>query len=77
MTGRAFFEEVFRENLDIGRRPRCSSFFERRVLRSTLGRFRTRVVTEGVTPWLYIDCPGRVYGRKTDRSYTPAGYAVN
>ena len=55
VTGRAFFEEVIRENLDIGRPAQVQLIFERRVLKSTPGRFRTRVITEGVTPWLYID----------------------
>ena len=55
LTGRVFFEEVIRDNLDIGRPDQVSLIFERRVNRRTPGRFRTRVITEGVTPSLYVD----------------------
>ena len=55
VTGRIFFEEVIRENLDIGRPDQVQLIFERRVTRRTPGRFRTRVLTEGVTPSLHID----------------------
>jgi hypothetical protein len=52
-TGRQFFEEVIRENLDLGRPDRVQLIFDRRVNRRTPGTFRTRVLTEGVTPSLY------------------------
>ena len=55
VSGRAFFEEVIRENLDIGRPAQVQLIFERRLIKTTPGRFRTRVITEGVTPSLYID----------------------
>ena len=55
LTGRVFFEEVIRDNLDIGRPDQVSLIFEKRVNRRTPGRFRTRVITEGVTPSLYVD----------------------
>jgi hypothetical protein len=55
VTGRAFFEEVIRENLDIGRPTQAQLIFERRVNRRTPGRFRTRVITAGVTPSLHVD----------------------
>ena len=48
-TGRVFFEEVIRENLDIGRPDHVQLIFERRITKQTPGRFRTRVITEGVT----------------------------
>ena len=54
-TGRIFFEEVIRENLDIGRPDHVQLIFDRRVSKRTPGRFRTRVITEGVTPSLHID----------------------
>jgi hypothetical protein len=54
-TGRMFFEEVIRENLDLGRPDRVALIFDRRVIRTTPGAFRTRVITEGVTPHLYVD----------------------
>ena len=40
-TGRIFFEEVIRENLDLGRPDQVQLIFERRVTRRTPGRFRT------------------------------------
>jgi hypothetical protein len=54
-TGRVFFEEVIRENLDIGRPDHVQLIFQRRITKRTPGRFRTRVITEGVTPSLHID----------------------
>jgi hypothetical protein len=55
VTGRIFFEQVIRENLDIGRPDQVQLIFDRRVTRRTPGRFRTRVITEGVTPSLHVD----------------------
>jgi len=59
LAGRVFFEEVIRENLDIGRPDRVSLVFNRRIHRrgprSTPGRFRTRVFTDGVTPSLHVE----------------------
>src|SRR5262249_5777832 len=55
LTGRVFFEEVIRENLDLGRPDQVQLIFGRRVTTQTPGRFRTRVLTEGVTPSLHID----------------------
>jgi len=55
VTGRIFFEEVIRENLDIGRPSQVSLVFDRKVSRRTPGRFRTRVITDGVVPSLHID----------------------
>jgi hypothetical protein len=55
VTGRVFFEEVIRENLDIGRPSQVQLIFDRRINKKTPGRFRTRVITEGVVPSLHID----------------------
>ena len=55
LTGRIFFEEVIRENLDLGRPDQVQLIFARRVTRRTPGRFRTRIITEGVTPSLHLD----------------------
>ncbi len=59
VTGRVFFEEVIRENLDIGRPDQIQLVFQRRIVgrgrRATPGRFRTRVITEGVYPSLHVD----------------------
>jgi hypothetical protein len=54
-TGRIFFEDVIRENLDIGRPDQVQLIFERRVTKRTPGRFRTRVLTAGVVPSLHVD----------------------
>jgi len=55
VTGRIFFEEVIRENLDIGRPSQVSLIFDRKINRRTPGQFRTRVITDGVVPSLHID----------------------
>jgi hypothetical protein len=55
LSGRIFFEEVIRENLDLGRPDKVQLIFNRRVTKRTPGRFRTRVLTNGVTPSLHVD----------------------
>ena len=59
VTGRIFFEQVIRDNLDIGRPDQVGLIFGRRIIRkgprATPGRFRTRVITDGVIPTLHID----------------------
>lgn len=55
VAGRIFFEEVIRENLDLGRPDQVQLIFHRRVTKRTPGRFRTRVITEGVLPSLHVD----------------------
>ena len=52
--GRMFFEEVIRENLDLGRPDEVQLIFNRKIIRTTPGRFRTRIVTEGVTPAINV-----------------------
>jgi hypothetical protein len=54
-TGRGFFEEVMRENLDLGRPDQMQLIFNRRISRQTPGPFRTRILTEGVLPSLHVD----------------------
>jgi hypothetical protein len=71
VTGRVFFEEVIRENLDIGRPAQAQLIFDRRVSRRTPGRFRTRVITEGVVPSLHID-----YKNTRIKQYHKAGRAL-
>jgi hypothetical protein len=59
VTGRIFFEQVIRDNLDIGRPDSAGLIFGRRIIRkgprATPGQFRTRVLTEGVIPTLHVD----------------------
>ena len=54
VSGRIFFDQVIRDNLDIGRPDQVGLIFDRRIIRkgprATPGRFRTRVITEGVVP---------------------------
>ena len=52
--GREFFEEVMRDNLDLGRPDRLQLIFDRRVTKATPGPFRTRVMQQGVHPSLHI-----------------------
>jgi len=55
LSGRVFFEDMSRDNLDLGRPDQVSLIFDRRVNKRTPGRFRTRVITEGVVPSLHVD----------------------
>jgi hypothetical protein len=52
--GREFFEEVIRENLDLGRPERVQLLFERKITRRTPGKFATRIITQGVAPSLHV-----------------------
>jgi hypothetical protein len=71
ISGRVFFEHVIRDNLDTGRPDQVALIFNRRVRRDTPGRFRTRVITEGVTPSLHID-----YKHTTIKQYHKEGRAL-
>jgi len=75
VSGRIFFEQVIRDNLDIGRPNQVSLIFDRRLRRTgsraTPGRFRTRVITEGVTPSLHVD-----YKHTTIKQYHKEGRAL-
>ncbi len=75
VSGRIFFEQVIRDNLDIGRPDQVGLVFDRRIIRrgrfATPGRFRTRVITTGVTPSLHID-----YKHTTIKQYHKEGRAL-
>ncbi len=75
VSGRIFFEQVLHDNLDAGRPDRISLVFDRRIIRKgkhpTPGRFRTRVITAGVTPSLHID-----YKHTTVKQYHKEGRAL-
>src|SRR6476660_4953943 len=75
VSGRVFFEEVIRENLDIGRPDQVGLIFDRRIKRrgpgATPGRFRTRVITEGVTPSLHVN-----YKNASIKQYHKSGRAL-
>jgi hypothetical protein len=53
--GREFFEEILRDNLDLGRPSRMQVLFDRRIRRTTPGRFQTRVITHGVAPSVHVE----------------------
>ena len=75
LTGRCFFEEIIRENLDIGRPDQVQLIFDRHLRRSayrpTPGSFRTRVLTNGVVPSLYIQ-----YKKTKTKQYHKEGQAL-
>jgi hypothetical protein len=75
VTGRVFFEQVIRDNLDIGRPDQVSLIFDKRILRhgprATPGMFRTRILTEGVTPSLHV-----YYKHTTIKQYHKEGRAL-
>src|ERR1700674_2352932 len=71
LTGRCFFEEVIRENLDLGRPDQMQLIFNRRVTRRTPGTFRTRVLTEGVVPSLHLQ-----YKKSKVKQYHKEGQAL-
>jgi hypothetical protein len=57
--------------LDVGWPDRVQLIFGRRITRRTPGRFRTRVLTEGVTPSLHVD-----YRRSRIKQYHKKGRAL-
>ena len=67
--------KAVRDNLDIGRADKVGLIFGRRIhhgrKRSTPGRFRTRVITDGVTPSLHAD-----YKHTTIKQYHKEGRAL-
>jgi hypothetical protein len=75
LSGRIFFEQVLRDNLDIGRPDQIGLVFARRIIRkgrnATPGKFRTRVITDGVTPSLHVD-----YKNSKIKQYHKLGKAI-
>ena len=77
VSGRIFFEQTIRDNLDIGRPDQVSLIFNRQVRRNTPGVFRTRVITDAVTPSLHIDykhCRIKQYHNCDARSHAMSEY---
>jgi len=62
-------------NLDIGRPDQVGLIFDRKIVRkgprATPGRFRTRVITDGVTPSLHVD-----YKNSKIKQYHKLGKAI-
>ncbi len=75
VSGRVFFEQVIRDNLDLGRPDQVALIFGKRIHRGpkrcTPGRFRTRVITAEVTPSLHVD-----YKSTTIKQYHKQGRAL-
>jgi hypothetical protein len=75
LAGRVFLDDVIRHNLDLGRPDRVGLVFDRRVVTrgrfKTPGQFRTRVITDGVTPSLHVD-----YKHSKIRQYHKLGHAL-
>jgi hypothetical protein len=75
VSGRIFFDQVIHDNLGIGRPDQVGLIFGRRIVRkgprATPGRFRTRVITEGVTPSLHVD-----YKNSKIKQYHKLGKAI-
>jgi len=49
-AGRSFFEQLIGDHLDIGRPESVSLIFDRRIIATTPGGWRTKVITKGVDP---------------------------
>ncbi len=58
VSGRIFFEQLIRDNLDIGRPDKVNIVFGRAIRQRgkfrTPGTFRTQVITTGACPYLYL-----------------------
>ena len=55
LTGRQFFEQIIKDNVTLGHPSQLQLIFDRRIIKTTPGRFRTRIITEGVIPSLHLD----------------------
>jgi hypothetical protein len=75
VSGRIFFDQVIHDNLAIGRPDQVGLVFSRRIVRkgryATPGRFRTRVITDGVAPSLHVD-----YKNSKVKQYRKLGKAL-
>ena len=75
VTGRIFFEQLIRDNLDIGRPDKVSIVFDRMIRQRgkfrTPGTFRTQVITNGTCPYLYL-----FYKKTQVKQYLKEGRAL-
>ncbi len=75
VTGRIFFEQLIRDNLDIGRPDKVSIVFDRMIRQRgkfrTPGTFRTQVITTGTCPYLYL-----FYKKTQVKQYLKEGRAL-
>ena len=66
VLGREFFEEIIRDNLDLGRPDRIQLVFDPMVTKKAPRMFHTRVIQDGVHPSLIAffksrDCTENTY----------------
>ena len=75
VTGRIFLEQMIRDNLDLGRPDKISLIFGRRIhnrrKRPTPSEFRTRIVTDNVTPAVRVE-----YKKTKVKQYHKEGRAL-
>src|SRR4029450_11233820 len=75
LAGRIFFEQMIRDNLDIGRPDKVNLVFGRTIRqrgkRRTPGTFRTQVITNGACPYLYL-----FYKKTQVKQYLKEGRAL-
>ena len=75
VTGRIFFEQLIRDNLDIGRPDKVNIVFGRMIRQRgkyrTPGTFRTQVITSGTCPYLYLS-----YKKTQVKQYLKEGRAL-
>jgi len=75
LAGRVFFEQMIRDNLDIGRPDKVGLVFDRQIhhgrKKPTPGRFRTRIISQDVIPSVHID-----YKNTTVKQYHKEGRAL-
>jgi hypothetical protein len=71
LSGRLFFEQVLRDNLDLGRPNKLQLIFDKRIPRTTKTHFRTRLITEHVVPSLWLD-----YKHSSIKQYFKEGRAL-
>ena len=70
VSGRIFFEQMIRENLDLGRPSRLQLIFDRRITRRTPSRFRTassRSTSSSACGWITNAHPSNSTSRKAAR----------
>jgi hypothetical protein len=75
LAGRVFFEQLIRDNLDIGRPAKVNIVFGRTIRTKgkgkTPGTFRTQVITSGTCPYLYL-----FYKKTQVKQYLKEGRAI-
>jgi hypothetical protein len=71
LAGRVLFEEIVKENIDLGRPDQVGLIFHRRITKKTPGHFATRIITQGVIPSLHVS-----YKNSRIKQYLKEGRAL-